>query len=71
LANRFVDGLTSIRDSSGFAVDVLGPTSAHPHTLNGKYRWQVVLRGDTPMEILLKVDVPIDAIVDVDPIEVN
>ena len=71
LADRFTKELITIRDSAGFAVDVLGPMLAYPHRLNGKYRWQLVLRGDTPMEILLRANVPIDAVVDVDPVDVN
>ena len=61
----------AIRDSGGFAVDVLGPMLAYPHRLRGKYRWQVVLRGASPMEILLQASVPADCVVDVDPVEVN
>ena len=71
LANKFVQDLMAIRASGGFAVDVLGPMLAYPHRLRGKYRWQVVLRGTSPMEVLLRASVPTDCVVDVDPVEVN
>ena len=71
IANKLVQDLTDIGNSGGFVTDVLGPVLAYPHKLRGKYRWQVVLRGQEPMELLVRASVPPDTVVDVDPLEVN
>ena len=61
----------NIDNAIGIETDVLGPVLAYPPKLNGKYRWQVLLRGNNPIETLRHIHLPHDLVVDVDPIEVN
>ena len=51
-------------------VDVIGPAPAYPPRLRGRWRWHLLLRGDTPRLLLDKVDVPPNWVVDVDPLTV-
>lgn len=50
-------------------VDVLGPAPAYTQRLRGKYRWQVILRGQPQpiAELLHQLDLPPGASIDVDP----
>ena len=48
--------------------EVFGPTPAYPSRLRGKYRWQVVLRGNEPKRLLNNLRIPNGWIVDVDPV---
>ena len=51
-------------------VDVLGPAPAYRRRLRGRYRWQVIVRGQPSWvaELLGSVDVPRGWAVDVDPV---
>lgn len=71
IAEGIFNDLMNIDNAIGIETDVLGPVLAYPPKLNGKYRWQVLLRGNNPMETLRHIHLPHDLVVDVDPIEVN
>lgn len=53
----------------GYAdVEVLGPVPAYPMRLRGRYRWHIILRGQTPRALLDGADMPRGWVVDVDPV---
>ncbi len=52
-------------------VDVAGPSPSFPARLAGRYRWQILLKGDEPARILDAVQLGPGWIVDVDPIEMT
>jgi len=57
------------RDSLGLPnLDIRGPAPAFIPRLRGRYRWQVLLRGDNPNELLAQVSLPQGWTVDVDPV---
>ena len=70
--SRAKDVAGTLRDAQRKAdlanVEVLGPTPPYPARLRGRYRWQIVLRGQKPRSLLDLVDVPQGWIVDVDPV---
>jgi primosomal protein N' (replication factor Y) len=43
---------TSISSAAASSVDVLGPAPAYIARRAGRWRWNVVLRGDRPLELL-------------------
>ena len=51
--------------------DLTGPAPGIPELINGRYRWQLLLRGANPVSILKDVSIPRGWIVDVDPVSVN
>ena len=63
--DRFLDGQTDMK------VDVAGPSPAFPARRAGRYRWQILLKGDVPAAILDDVPLGPGWTVDVDPIEMN
>lgn len=46
------DRLRALALQRGIAVDVLGPAPAYIARRAGRWRWNVVLRGDRPLEVL-------------------
>jgi primosomal protein N' (replication factor Y) len=51
-------------------IDVLGPSPAYVPRVRGRWRWNVVIRGDDPSAILSDEPLPRGWTVDVDPISV-
>lgn len=51
-----------------FGIDVLGPSPAFIQRLRGRYRWQIILRGNNPHDLLSKIDIPRGWIIDVGPV---
>ncbi|HEY5639607.1 MAG TPA: primosomal protein N' [Dehalococcoidia bacterium] len=51
-------------------VDVLGPSPAYVPRIRGRWRWNVVIRGDNPAAILSDEPLPRGWTLDVDPISV-
>ena len=49
-------------------VEILGPTPPYPSRLRGRYRWHIVLRGQSPRALLDLIEVPREWSVDVDPV---
>ena len=52
-------------------VDVAGPSPCFPARLAGRYRWQILLKGDDPARILDEVPLGPGWLVDVDPVEMT
>ncbi len=50
------------------ATEVLGPTTAFFSRLDGRYRWQVIVRAPDPTRLLREVAPPSPWVVDVDPV---
>ena len=57
--------------NSTIAVDVAGPSPSFPARLAGRYRWQILLKGDDPTRVLDDVPLGPGWLVDVDPIEMT
>ena len=56
------------RDSWGMAdISLIGPSPAFIPRVRGKFRWQIVVRGDDPVRLLARVPLPQGWIVDIDP----
>jgi primosomal protein N' (replication factor Y) len=52
----------------GPRVDLIGPVPCFYSRLQGRYRWQIVLRGDDPAALLQNLALPRGWTVDVDPV---
>jgi len=52
--------------SRGDVTRVIGPAPAFIPRLKGKYRWQVILKGQDPTELLRGVRLPPGWVIDVD-----
>ncbi len=55
----------------GEAVEITGPSPAYPARRAGRYRWQILLKGQTPPQILDQVPLAPGWTTDIDPIEMN
>ena len=51
-------------------LDILGPVPAFVPRVRGRWRWNVILRGDEPSSLLREMSLPRGWAVDVDPISV-
>ena len=60
-----------LEEETRIKVDVAGPSPAFPARRAGRYRWQILLKGDQPAAILDQVPLGPGWTVDVDPIEMN
>jgi primosomal protein N' (replication factor Y) len=56
------------RDSWGMDVVFIGPSPAFITRVRGRYRWQIILRGDDPARLLARVPIPQGWVVDIDPV---
>jgi len=56
------------RDSWGMDITLIGPSPAFIPRVRGRYRWQIILRGDDPVRLLAKVSLPQGWVVDIDPV---
>jgi len=66
---RLVESLKFERDGVGDVTnDIFGPTPAYPPKLRGKYRWQVILRGNQPKRLINNLRIPKGWVIDVDPV---
>ena len=66
---RLVNLLKHQQDSIGdITNDVFGPSPAYPPKIRGKYRWQVVLKGNQPKRIINNLRLPKGWVIDVDPV---
>jgi len=54
----------------GLSVTVIGPAPAFVARARGRYRWQLILKGNNSTEVLRGIDLPRGWIVDVDPVGV-
>ncbi|MBE9501885.1 MAG: primosomal protein N' [Chloroflexi bacterium] len=68
-AQRMRHLLEEERDSWGMAdISLIGPSPAFTPRIRGKFRWQIVVRGDDPVHLLAQVPMPQGWIVDIDPV---
>ncbi|HKZ51468.1 MAG TPA: primosomal protein N', partial [Dehalococcoidia bacterium] len=68
-AQRLGELLREAQDYHGLSnIDLIGPVPCYTHRLRGRYRWQIVLRGDEPERLLEQAAVPSGWQVDVDPV---
>jgi primosomal protein N' (replication factor Y) len=59
-----------VRRHAPDTIEVLGPAPSFTHKLRGRYRWQVLLRGDPLAPLLHGLRLPPGWAVDVDPVSV-
>jgi primosomal protein N' (replication factor Y) len=70
-ARRMAAHLTElVRRHAPDTVEVLGPAPSFTHKLRGRYRWQILLRGDTLTPVLKALTLPPGWTLDVDPVSV-
>jgi primosomal protein N' (replication factor Y) len=50
------------------AIEIIGPTPAFFGRIDGRYRWQLLVRAADPVRLLEDFDVPRPWIIDVDPV---
>lgn len=63
--------LNQARRRPGLAgIDLLGPAPCFFKRLQGRWRWQIVLRGSDPRALLGRVEIPPSWRVDIDPLDV-
>ena len=67
-AQRIYRLLMRERDSWGIDVAFIGPSPAFVTRVRGRYRWQIILRGDDPARLLAGVPIPQGWVVDIDPV---
>jgi primosomal protein N' (replication factor Y) len=67
-SNRMHRRLKEERASYGIDVEIIGPSPAFLTRIRGRYRWQIVLRGDAPRQLLDKIAIPIGWVTDIDPV---
>jgi len=67
-AQRMHRLLKEERDSWGMDITLIGPSPAFIPRVRGRYRWQIILRGDDPVRLLAKVPLPQGCLVDIDPV---
>ncbi|MBM2832495.1 MAG: primosomal protein, partial [Dehalococcoidia bacterium] len=61
--------LSAERDDRGLSgVEILGPTPAFIGRLRGRYRYQLLLRGDDPGRLVSQLTLPRGWVVDIDPV---
>ena len=60
-----------LASESDVKVDVAGPAPSFPARRAGRYRWQILLKGDNPAAFLDDLPLSPGWTVDVDPIEMN
>ena len=52
-------------------IEITGPSPAYPARRAGRYRWQILLKGQNPSQILNQISLGPGWTTDVDPIEMN
>jgi primosomal protein N' (replication factor Y) len=68
-AQRMHQLLKEELDSWGMAdISLIGPSPAFVQRVRGRFRWQIIFRGDNPARLLAQVPIPQGWIVDIDPV---
>jgi primosomal protein N' (replication factor Y) len=67
-AERMYRLLKEERDSWGLDVSLIGPSPAFIQRVRGRFRWQIILRGDDPVRLLAQLPIPQGWSVDIDPV---
>ena len=52
-------------------VEIAGPSPTYPARQAGRYRWQILLKGNNPAQILDQVPLSPTWTIDIDPLEMN
>ncbi len=67
-AEKMRNVLTLERDARGIsALSLIGPAPTFIHRLRGRYRWQIILRGNELPSFLSQITFPQGWVVDIDP----
>ena len=70
-AAKYAQGLSMERAREGRTdVQVVGPLPAYFRRVRGRYRWQVLLKGEGSRALIEKCPVPRGWVVDVDPLHI-
>ena len=67
---RVQKALSLRRAEFGSRDDVLGPAPAYVPRVRGRWRWQILLRGEDPASLVRGFLLPPNWAVDVDPVSV-
>jgi len=68
-AERMRRCLIEERDARGIAgISLIGPAPAFIHRLRGRFRWQLIVRGEELPAFLSPVPIPAGWVVDIDPV---
>ncbi|HFQ93027.1 MAG TPA: primosomal protein N', partial [Anaerolineae bacterium] len=68
-AERLARGLRlHVREKALAATEVLGPTPPFFNRIDGRYRWQIILRTPNPLRVLEEFPIPAPWLVDIDPV---
>ncbi len=57
-----------IRDKALGATELLGPVPPFFSRVDGRYRWQIIVRSPDPVRLLSDFDIPAKWLVDIDPV---
>ena len=55
-------------DSWGIQISLIGPAPAFVRRVRGRYRWQIIMRSEYPVQLLSKIAIPPRWAVDIDPV---
>ena len=68
-AEKLAKGLRlHIREKALGATEILGPMPPFFNRIDGRYRWQIIIRSPDPMRLLTDFPIPPTWIVDIDPV---
>jgi primosomal protein N' (replication factor Y) len=68
-AEQLAKGLRlHIREKALAATEILGPTPPFFNRIDGRYRWQIIIRSPDPTRLLADFPIPPKWIVDIDPV---
>jgi primosomal protein N' (replication factor Y) len=68
-AEKLAKGLRlHIREKGLGATEVLGPVPPFFNKIDGRYRWQIIIRSPDPTRLLTDFPIPPHWIIDIDPI---
>jgi len=68
-AERLAKGLRlHVREQALGASEILGPTPPFFSRLDGRYRWQIIVRSPDPVRLLTDFPLPANCMVDIDPV---
>jgi len=67
-AQRMHQLLKEERDSWGMDISLIGPSPVFVQRVRGRFRWQIILRGEDPTRLLAQVPIPQGWTVDIDPV---
>ncbi len=58
------------REKALSATELIGPTPPFFHRLDGRYRWQIIIRSPDPIRFLQDFQIPQNWIIDIDPVSI-